>query len=460
MIENVLVADDELSDRELMREVLLTVDEGLSIRTATNGKEACHLLKSQDFDAVFTDLRMPARDGLEVLECARGSSPPVEVVMATGYGEVTVAVDAMRRGCFDFLLKPITVDKVEVVLDRLGRSQRLTRDSDYLRAQFDSAVCTRGIVGSSEPFRRACAQALQVSKTDATVLLQGESGTGKELIARLIHESSPRKEKPFIRVNCAALSESLLESELFGHKKGAFTGADSDRVGRFEMADKGTLLLDEITETSSKLQAELLRVIEAREFQRVGSSKTIKVDTRIIATTNRDLASEVASGNFREDLYYRLNVVPVKLPPLRQRSGDVEILSRHFAEQVAEELSVTPPEISEEVLDEFRQYPWPGNVRELQNLMKRLLILDQDGVITRDDLPAHLDGTGVRPDDERDWGPKLEDIERQAILDALRNAGGNRTRAAEKLGISARTIRNKLNKYAEAGCLPEDFSHR
>lgn len=458
MIDRVMVVDDEPADRELMSEVLLTVNERMTVKKAPDGQQACRLLQDADFDAVFTDLRMPARDGLDVLECAQSSSQPTEVIIVTGFGRVPTAVEAMKKGCFDFLLKPITVEKVEVVLDRLDRNQKLVEDSAYLRSRFDSANCTKGIVGKSEPFRQACAQAIQVSATDATVLLQGESGTGKELIARLIHESSGRSEKPFVRVNCAALSQSLLESELFGHTKGAFTGADSPRVGRFEMADEGTLLLDEITETSPKLQAELLRVIEAREFQRVGSSKTIKVDTRIVATTNRDLAAEVASGEFREDLYYRLNVVPVKLPPLRKRQGDIELLSRYFAEKLAEKVGKEPPELTERALEKFRRYPWPGNVRELQNLMERLLILDDDGNITVEDLPAYLDGQGVCKKEERPRGYTLEEMERRAILEALCETGGNRTRAAERLGISARTIRNKLNKYRQDGCLPEEFS--
>ena len=457
-INSVLVVDDERTDRELMIEALLTVDDALEVQDASDGEEACRLLRSEVFDAVFTDLCMPARDGLDVLKCARLSSPRTEVVIITGYGCVTTAVEAMKKGCFDFLLKPITVDKVEVVVDRLGRSQRLVEDSAYLREQFDSARCTEGIVGRSEPFRRSCVDALQVSHTDATVLLQGESGAGKEVIARLIHDSSPRSEMPFVRVNCAALSETLLESELFGHAKGAFTGADSPRIGRFEMADQGTLLLDEITETSPKLQAELLRVIESQEFQRVGSSETVKVDTRIIATTNRDLASEVASGRFREDLYYRLNVVPMKLPPLRERKGDIELLSQHFATQFAAELDKEPPTLSENVLAIFRRYPWPGNVRELQNLIKRLLIMDREGVITVGDLPGHLERQGVRGGEKGACGQTLEDIEREAILTALRETGGNRTRTAEKLDISTRTVRNKLNRYREEGCLPEEFS--
>jgi transcriptional regulator with PAS, ATPase and Fis domain len=297
-----------------------------------------------------------------------------------------------------------------------------------------------------------------VARTDATVLLQGESGTGKELVSRLIHACSPRKDAPFIRINCAALSDSILESELFGHEKGAFTGAHASKPGRFELADGGALLLDEVTETSDKLQAELLRVIEQKEFERVGGTKTIRVDVRFIATTNRDLAKEVEEGQFREDLYYRLNVVPLVLPPLREREGDVELLSRYFCRRFAERLGKPEPAIDEEALELFRRYPWPGNVRELENLMQRLVIMDGDGVIGRDDVPDYVGTPGCSIPGDLPWGPTLEDVERQVILETLRQTKGNRTRAAEKLDISTRTIRNKLKKYMEKGYIGEDFA--
>jgi transcriptional regulator with PAS, ATPase and Fis domain len=297
-----------------------------------------------------------------------------------------------------------------------------------------------------------------VAATNATVLLQGESGTGKELISRLIHESSPRRDGPFIRVNCAALTESILESELFGHEKGAFTGAQSSKPGRFELAHGGTLLLDEITETSEKLQAELLRVLEEKEFERVGGTRTIKVDIRIIATTNRDLGREVSQGRFREDLFYRLNVVPLMLPPLRVRDGDVELLCGHFTRRFARLMGRDCPRMSEEAMEAFERYSWPGNVRELENLIQRLVIMDTDGIVGLDDLPDYVTGTGHYLGDELTPGPTLDDVERQVILRTLRETRGNRTRAAEKLDISTRTIRNKLKKYLEEGFLVESFS--
>jgi transcriptional regulator with PAS, ATPase and Fis domain len=297
-----------------------------------------------------------------------------------------------------------------------------------------------------------------VAATDATVLLQGESGTGKELVCRLIHGSSPRRGGPFIRVNCAALSESILESELFGHEKGAFTGAHAARPGRFELAHRGSMLLDEITETSEKLQAELLRVIEEKEFERVGGTQTISVDVRIIATTNRDLAREVSEGRFREDLYYRLNVVPLVLPPLRERGDDVALLSRHFARKFARRLGKPCPKLHEDVVATFSRYPWPGNVRELENLMQRLVIMDERGTIEPDDLPDYLAGGGALSRRGELWGPTLADVERQFILKALREANGNRQRAAAKLEISTRTIRNKLSRYRTEGYLKETSS--
>ncbi len=457
MIQKVIVADDAPADRELMEEMLRILDEGLDISVARNGEEACDLLEKDAFDVVFTDLKMPGRDGLEVLEKARSLEPPGEVVIITGHGDVPTAVKAIKRGGFDYLLKPVGVDQVEVVLEKLSKHRRLVHENRYLHAELSGNGHSK-IVGESPALRDVCRRALHVACTDATVLLQGESGTGKELVSRLIHKASPRKEGPFIRVNCASLSESILESELFGHEKGAFTGAHASKPGRFELADGGTLLLDEITETSEKLQAELLRVLEQKEFERVGGTRTVRVDVRFIATTNRDLEQEVRDGDFREDLYYRLNVVPLELPPLRERDGDVELLTGCFARRFARRMGKEVPEIRPEVLDTFRRYPWPGNVRELENLMQRMVIMDTDGVIGSDDVPDYVSTPRRAPAGAVPWGPTLEDVERQVILETLRQTRGNRTQAAEKLDISTRTIRNKLKKYAEEGRLPEDFS--
>jgi len=456
MIRKVLIADDEATDRRLMEEILKAVDEELQVVSARDGEEACSLIERDSFDLVLTDLKMPRKGGLQVLEKARAVSPPSQVVIVTGFADVPTAVDSIKRGGFDYLLKPICVDQVEMLLRRVKEHVRLVEENRYLHAELAGGA--GDIIGESSAIKDVCRKAVFVAATDATVLLQGESGTGKELVSRLIHNRSPRREGPFIRVNCAALSESILESELFGHEKGAFTGAHTAKPGRFELADGGTLLLDEITETSEKLQAELLRVIEEKEFERVGGTRTVRVDVRIIATTNRDLAREVAERRFREDLYYRLNVVPLVLPPLRERDGDVDLLVSHFVEKFAGRLGKDRPQISDGAMAALRRYPWPGNVRELENLIQRLVIMDTDGVIDCDDLPEHVGNPAAPSRSGLLLGGTLEDIERHVILQTLASCNGNRTRAAERLDISTRTIRNKLKKYMEEGLLDEKIS--
>ena len=458
MIQKVLVADDEALAREFMQETLLTLDENLDVATASDGEEACDLVERDSFDVIFTDLKMPGKDGLEVLAKVKSTPMPAEVVIVTGYSDVNTAVEAMKRGSFDYLLKPVRVEQVEVLLEKIKEHRRLIEQNRYLQAELSAASGSANIIGDSAAIKDVCANAVYVAATNATVLLQGESGTGKELISRLIHESSPRRKGPFIRVNCAALSESILESELFGHEKGAFTGAYVSKAGRFELADGGTLLLDEITETSEKLQAELLRVLEEKEFERVGGTRTIRVDMRIIATTNRDLGREVAEGRFREDLFYRLNVVPLMLPPLRVRDGDVDLLCKHFMKRFTRLMGKECPVIDEEAAAALERYSWPGNVRELENLVQRLVIMDTDGVVGLADLPDYVTGTGRYMADELTLGPTLDDVERQVILKTLRETHGNRTRAAEKLNISTRTIRNKLKRYLEDGLLAAGFS--
>ncbi len=344
-------------------------------------------MEREGFDLVLTDLKMPRKGGLDVLEKARSAAPDAEVVIVTGFVDVPTAVESIKKGGFDYLLKPICVDQVEMLLRRVKEHVRLVEENKYLHAELAGGS---DIIGESRAIKDVCQKAVFVAATDATVLLQGESGTGKELVSRLIHNSSPRADGPFIRVNCAALSESILESELFGHERGAFTGAHAAKPGRFELADGGTLLLDEVTETSEKLQAELLRVIEEKEFERVGGTRTVRVDVRIITTTNRDLAKEVAEKRFREDLYYRLNVVPLVLPPLREREGDVDVLVEHFVGRFARRLGRSRPSLSDGALVLFRRYPWPGNVRELENLVQRLVIMDTDGSIDAEDLPDYL----------------------------------------------------------------------
>ncbi len=457
MIERVLVVDDDALDGELMVEMLSSVDDSLEVVSAGSGTEALELMEKVSFDVVFTDLAMPGMNGIELLEHLKAGWSSVDVVMVTGNSDIPVVVEAVRKGCFDYLVKPVRVEQVEILLHRLEEHRRLVEENAYLRRETAACGDDDGIIGASGTLQAVYAQACLVAPTDATVLIEGESGTGKELFAALIHRRSCRKDGPFIRVNCAALSESLLESELFGHEKGAFTGAHATRRGRFELADGGTIMLDEITETSPKLQAELLRVVETREFERVGGSRTIRVDVRIVATTNRNMEEEVEKGNFRADLFYRLNVVPLKLPPLRERKEDIALLCNHFLERFAGRLGRPVPVISPEALRMLEEYTWPGNVRELENMMQRLVILCGNGRIDVDDLPPYLRREVVRCV-ERKQPVTLEEIEREAILTALKEEGWNRTRAARRLNISTRTILNKLKKYMEEGYVHEKVS--
>lgn len=459
MISKALVVDDDEMDRELIYEGLCCIDEAIDVQTARDGQEACERATEEDFDVVFADLCMPQKDGIEVLESVSETSPLTEIVMITGHSRVATVVEAMKKGCFDYLTKPVSVEEVEAVLTRLNRHRHLIEQNNFFRSELGKKCENVQLIGKSPEFDAVCRDAVRVAPTDATVLIQGESGTGKELLARLIHAQSERDENAYICVNCAALADSLLESELFGHVKGAFTGANKSKPGRFELADEGTLLLDEVTETSEKLQAELLRVIETNRFERVGGTETIDVDVRILATTNRDVEKEVAEGNFREDLYYRLNVVPIELPPLRDRSGDVRVLARFFARRVSKKLKQRCPDFTERALCALEQYSWPGNVRELENMIRRVLIMTPDSQISVEDLPDRVRDGGASSTGSEKWreAETLEEIEREAILETIREADGNKTRAADKLGISPRTVWNKLNKYEDQGVLPDDM---
>ena len=459
MLKKALVVDDDTMDRELIQAGLDCLDADIEVQTASDGAEATKLATSEDFDVVFADLCMPRKNGIDLLDSVSRECPQTEVVIVTGHAQVPTAVKAMKKGCFDYLQKPITVDEVEAVVTRVSRHRQLVEENNLYRSELSNAQGDVKLIGQSDAFRNVCSRALQVAPTDATVLLQGESGTGKELVARLVHRNSNRDDGPFVRVNCAALSESLLESELFGHTKGAFTGANRGRPGRFELADEGTILLDEVTETSEKLQAELLRVIEEKEFERVGGNTTIRVDARIIATTNRDIEEEVEEGRFRQDLFFRLNVVPLELPPLRRRHGDVPLLAEYFARRFAKKLGRRCPTFTDAALEKLEAYRWPGNVRELENLLQRVLIMNEGQSVGVDDLPTRLRRVENPMMEATAGEPQtLEEIERRAILSSIREAEGNKTRAAEKLGISARTVWNKLKKYKAEGVLPEQFA--
>ena len=448
----VMVVDDEPNARSALREIL--ADEGYEVLEAGDGEEALHLIPGFAPDGVLIDVRMPKLDGLTMIERARSEGSDAAFVVMTAHGTVKDAGAAMKMGAEDYLLKPLDTDEVLVVLGKALDRRKLRRDVELLRERVRESSGLSNMVGASEPMRRVFELVNRAAPSKATVLILGESGTGKELIAEALHEGSQRAKGPFIRVNCAALPETLLESELFGHEKGSFTGAVARREGRFELADGGTLFLDEIGEIPPSVQVRLLRFLQNREFDRVGGQKTLQVDVRVVAATNKDLLAEVKSGRFREDLYYRLNVVQIELPALRQRKGDLPALIDHFLRKFGTAYDKPNARIGRDALQALVAYDWPGNVRELENAVERAVVLSADGEI----LPSHLPpaiGEGRREGARQLIpGATLAEIEREAILRTLEVVGGSTSRAAEILGISVRTIQYRLKEY---GIRPADL---
>jgi DNA-binding NtrC family response regulator len=464
-IHRVLIVDDDSLSREFLTEAIRAL--GHHAESAPSGEQALERVRKAEWDLVLTDLRMPGMSGVELVRQLHRDFADLPVVLVTAHGTVETAVEAMKHGAHDFLIKPCTPDTLELVIQRIDRTKRLERENEYLR----SAATGEGgakVVAESSHMHELLRTADRVAGSKGTVLVTGESGTGKERIAHYIHNKSPRKGGPFIRVNCAALSEQLLESELFGHERGAFTGAHKRREGRFELADGGTLLLDEIGEISSNLQAKLLRVLEEEEFERVGGTTTLKIDVRVIATTNRDLPKEVASGRFREDLYYRLHVLPIHVKSLRERPEDVLPLARHFAAAFARDLGRKAPAFSSETERTLREWVWPGNVRELENAVHRAVILLDGDVIQTSHFnfgtsPAAGDGPkftlltgkgtyiGAVSAASSLANRQLADVEREAILCTLEATRGNKTEAARRLGVTARTLSNKMRLWRELG---------
>ena len=461
-IQHVLVVDDDRLSRQFLVEAVRSL--GYTVTQAESGAAGLEQARTTSPDLVLTDLRMPGTDGLALAETLASESPGLPVVMVTAHGTVESAVRAMKAGAADFLLKPVSPESLELVLRRVAGTQRLERENEYLRSELTGN--STEIIAESAAMQETLRSASRIAKSKGTVLITGESGTGKECVAHYIHRESPRAAAAFIRVNCAALSETLLESELFGHERGAFTGAHKSREGRFELADGGTLLLDEIGEISPALQAKLLRVLEEEEFERVGGSRTLSVDVRVVATTNRNLASEVRAGNFREDLYYRLHVLPIHLHPLRERAGDILPLAQHFVQHHAQQNGRSTPSINPAAQLELQRWSWPGNVRELENVVQRAVVLLQGDTIDVADLSfGPLAGTGEStqgsdPAVIAKAGPQsahpqanrpLADIEREAILATLECTGGNKTEAARRLGVSARTLSNKMKLWRQIG---------
>jgi len=442
----ILVIDDDPKMCESLSQVLGR--EGYEVQQAYRGEEGLERIRERNFDLVLTDLSMPGMDGLGLLKSVKTIAPDTGVIIITGYGTIDSAVRAMKHGATDYITKPIRAPQLRLVVSKALATHDLMVENKYLRSRLQEKYSPSRVVGQSAAMRKILGMVEQVAPSKATVLLTGETGTGKEMIAETIHYLSPRANKPFVKVNCAALPETLLESELFGHEKGAFTGAHREREGRFEYADRGTLFLDEIGEMSPSAQLRLLRVLQEGEFERVGSTRPIRVDVRVIAATNSDLASRVRQRAFREDLYYRIKVIHIELPPLRQRREDIPILVQHFIEKYNKVNQRAVQGIGQQVLDRMLAYDWPGNVRELENVIERAVIMTEGRMIRMVDLPEEIRGRD--PKEEQitlPLGLTLQDAERLIIQKTLDRLGGDKQTASRILGISGRTLYRKLKEY-------------
>lgn len=442
----VLVVDDEPSQRTVLAGFLRK--RGMEVVAAAGVDEAVQIASARTIDLVLTDLNMPGKDGLALVESLRAINPEVPVIMMTAFGTVASAVDAMKRGAADYLTKPIDLDELDVLVTRTLERRALVSENRLLKEQLSSRYRLAGLETSSARMSDAINTAARAASSRATILIRGESGTGKELLARAIHHASPRAAHALVAVNVGALSDTLIESELFGHERGAFTGADREHRGRFELADKGTLFLDEIGDLPKNTQVKLLRVMQEQAFERVGGSRTIHVDVRIIAATNRDLPAMIRAGEFREDLYYRLNVVCIDVPPLRDRREDVPLLIDVFLRRFSAEASARIDGVSREAMDLLVKYDYPGNVRELENLMHRAIVLARGPLLSTSDFPIHVSQLrSENRDAPTTFLGRVSEFERALIVDALARAGGVQTRAADLLGMSERHLRYKLKKH-------------
>ena len=449
MPATLLIVDDEKHTREGLQQAL--IDE-YDVYLASGADEAFKLMQSEQFDIILTDLKMAGKSGLKVIDKAISLPYQPITIMMTAYGSVETAVQAMKHGAADFLTKPINLEKLEILIKRYLKARNLEKENDLLHQRLDQKYSFDGIIGHSSALQKVLERVRLVAPSRATVLLEGPTGTGKELIAQSIHQNSERSRQIFVPVHCAALAANLLESELFGHEKGAFTGASERRIGRFEAADKGTLFLDEIGEIDASTQVKLLRFLETRTFERLGSVKSIKVDVRMVAATNRDLEEMVKKDEFREDLYYRLNVVKIQLPSLKERTEDIPLLLEHYISVFSKENKLDPPlTFSPEATAILQQYTWPGNIRELRNFAENIVVIKRSGVVQ----PYDLDTKFLSDEQKELFVPaattalSIEDNEKRLLRDALAKAKGNRTQAAELLGISRRTLHRKLVRWPD-----------
>lgn len=439
----ILIAEDEPGLRLALR---ANLKAHYDVYEAEDGVQAVEAVRQQFFDIVLMDIRMPGTNGLDALIQIKKISPGILIFMMTAYQSVETARTALQRGASDYIVKPVDMEELKANIDRLLEYRSMKRENVLLKERLSEQFAESNIIARSTEMREILDSIALIAPTDATVLILGESGTGKELVANLIHERSLRASQPLVKLNCAALTETLLESELFGHERGSFTGAIARREGRFELADGGSLFLDEIVEMSSVTQAKLLRVLQEQEFERVGGTQTISVDVRIIAATNKNLTEEVKEGRFREDLYYRLNVVPIQLPPLRERREDISVLAEHFLKHYAAKNHRAVRQILPEALDLLMRYNWPGNIRELENAIERGVIIAQGEFLTPDELPIPLRQNTLSTHDTASTG-SLKDMEREHISRILAQVDGNRTQAAKILGITRKTLQNKIKEY-------------
>ena len=459
-MEKILVVDDEQGLRDVLSIMLKRA--GYAVTTATDGEEAIELLNKEIYDLVITDLKMPKVDGMEVLRAVKSTSPETVVLIITAFASADSAVEAMKQGAYDYLTKPFQVDEVQLIIRNALEKRRLTTENLLLKREMASQSSFAQLVGQSDAMQKVFEVVRKIADSKSNVLICGESGTGKELVARAIHYNSVRTTMPFVAVNCSAVPETLLESELFGHMKGSFTGAISNKAGLFEIANGGTIFLDEIGDTTPTIQVKLLRVIQEREFRRVGGSQDIKVDVRIVAATNRDLEKAVADGSFREDLYYRLDVIPIRLPPLRMRTSDIPLLVTHFLERFSKESNKPKPVISSEAMHVLLGHEWRGNVRELENLIERVVAFSTEGTVTDADVRGWLHRPVVQPppsqavpmdltDDGLDLEGLINGIERDLLLKALERSKWVKKKAARMLRLNTRSFRYRLEKYAIKG---------
>lgn len=449
--QTVLVVDD---DEAVRRGLFWTLNTDYRVLESSSRAEAARLLQQEKIDVVVSDLHLPPHlddisEGLAIIEAARDTDPPVQVVVITGTDSKRAALEAVKRGAYGFFEKPLDADEVLHIVNQAARMRRLEVENARLKDQLVGARGFGRLIGSSQSLEKTLKQARAVADTCATVLIIGENGTGKEMLARAIHEESQRATAPFIAVSCAALPETLIESELFGHEKGAFTSATHARMGRFELADGGTLFLDEIVELTANVQVKLLRVLQERTFERVGGTKTINVDIRLIAASNRDLETEVEGENFRRDLFYRLNVVPLTLPPLRERREDIPGLAAHFAAKAAEKHGRSTPQLDAALIDSLHEYEWPGNVRELENLMERLVLLDRQPTLGLEFLPEKMLKVSPTPGvpSETTFEGEITALKQRLIISALEAEGGNKVAAAKRLGISRSYLHRLISEF-------------